>query len=185
MTEAQAHTTITTSAVIVAATYAYRRLIEKGGVSQPSTVTGHSSTSVKQLAGAGAAPPLAHFVVGYGFAFVVISALAQADPDTGAAFAIMLMAGTLLLNGIQIFTDISTSLGQGAPQVAIQPGTASAVTAAGSAVAAGAQLGGTVAGLNVFGSPVPAVNLVPGVGSATGGLYAGSPPPAPGSINPF
>lgn len=84
------------SAVIVAGIYAYRR----------STETPAATATLKGVAGSGPPVALGAFVTAWGCVFLVISIMASADADLGKAFAILVAAGDLVVNGQDIANDI-------------------------------------------------------------------------------
>lgn len=88
MNEDQAQTAVSVSAVVVAGTYAYRKLVETPPVS--------SSTS--------------HFVIGFGFTFVTLAIAAQAAPALGGMLAILIAVGDFLVNGTALFKDLNGAL---------------------------------------------------------------------------
>lgn len=104
MSPSTAERAITISALIVGATYIYRRLTEGQGANQPGTA------GVKQLAGQGSPPGTARFITAYGFTFLVISMMAAASPGLGGAFAMLVTAGDLLGNATQVAADVNQQL---------------------------------------------------------------------------
>lgn len=131
---------MTTSAVIVGIVYAYRRLVEPAGQTAPHVAT---KNAVKQLAGQGGPPPLEHFIVGYGFAFLVMSLLAQADPDLGGSFAVLVAVATVLAQGQQIAADVNSQLGASVLGTASQAAQAPASLASNVAALPGASSAAT------------------------------------------
>lgn len=119
-----AESTVTTSALIVGVVYAYRYFTEGPSSAAPSLA---HPTAAKQLAGAGGLPPLSHFIIGYGFAFMIISVIAQAEPDVGGPLAALVALGTVLAQGQALFGDVGKALG--APTTSLPQGTASLTTA--------------------------------------------------------
>lgn len=91
------------SAIVVAGTWGYRKLVE------PAASTLEVSSPVKQLVGLEATPaPAAQFMVAFGFTFLALSLAATAAPDLAGAFAILVGTGALLSNGLTLFSDISS-----------------------------------------------------------------------------
>lgn len=88
---------VTTSALIVAGIYAYRRLTEP--TSTPVTA--------KQLAGSGPPPPLGTFATAWGFTFLVIAIMAEAAPGLGGAFAILIATADTLTNAQSVLADVT------------------------------------------------------------------------------
>lgn len=109
MTREGAESAVTASALIVGGIYVFRRLSETD-----VQLTSSSGLRLKQLAGAGPVMPAGPFVTGWGFTFLVISLMAQAAPDLGGSFALLVAAGAVLGNGVAVSQDISSKLGAGA-----------------------------------------------------------------------
>jgi hypothetical protein len=91
MTTDQAQSAVTLSAFTVAGVFAYRKLVEP----KPK----------------GTSPPTSHFVVGFGVVFVSLAVIAQAAPELGGMFAVLVAVGDLLANGQAIAKDITNALG--------------------------------------------------------------------------
>lgn len=89
------------------------------------------------------APATAHFVIGFGFASIVLSLMAQAAPSLGGMMAILVATGDTLANGKQIFSDVSGAL-QSTGGTAAAAQTAAANPAAGSANAGLVHGAGTI-----------------------------------------
>ena len=102
MTTQGAEKAITTSALMVAGVYIYRRLTEGSG-----TATG---TKTAQLLGQGSPPSVGTFITAWGAAYLIMAIMATASPGLGGGFAILAATGDLLSNGQQIFADINTKL---------------------------------------------------------------------------
>ncbi len=92
MTSDQAQTAVAGSAFVVAAVFAYRKLVE------PAT---QSKTT----------PATAHFVIGFGVTYIVLSLLAQAAPELGGMFAVLVATADLLNNGQALVKDLNGALG--------------------------------------------------------------------------
>ena len=100
MNQGTAERWVTISALIVIAVYGYRRVTEaaqKGGV--------------KNIIGLGNPVPVGEFITAWGFTFLVVSIMASASPSFGGAFAILIMAGDLLVNTSSVVGDIQTQEG--------------------------------------------------------------------------
>jgi hypothetical protein len=111
MTDSQAEQWVITSALVVAGVYGYRRLTE-----QPTA----PPVTLKELAGAGQLPPLGAWATAWGFTFLVVSIIATAAPELGAAFAILIATGDLMTNAQSILKDVgaqSGSKGAAAPAI--------------------------------------------------------------------
>lgn len=111
MTSDQAQSAVSISAFVVAAIWGYRKLVEK-------------TTSSKTTA------PTSHFVIGFGFAFIALSLLAQATPALGGMLAIGVATTDALVNGTQLTRDLQGALGDtasatGANQTSAAVGAAS------------------------------------------------------------
>lgn len=105
MSSDQAQTVILTSALVVGGAYAYRKLIETGGVP-----TSHPL------------PSFARWATGYGVAFFGVSVIAAGNPALGAWFAVLVAAGTLLVQGGQLAVDVNHRLGSAPAKTANQGG---------------------------------------------------------------
>ena len=92
MSTDQAQSAVSLSAFVVAAIFAYRKLIEQGGA---------SSNPV---------PSTGHFVIGFGFTFVILSLFAQGAPTFGGMMAILVATGDLLVNGQPLANDLTAAL---------------------------------------------------------------------------
>ena len=103
MTAQGAERAITTSALIVAGIYTYRRLTEGSGRPKGSKVA--------QLLGQGSPPSVGVFITAWGTAFLIMAIMAQASPGLGGAFAITTAVADILSNGQQLATDINGKLG--------------------------------------------------------------------------
>lgn len=103
MTSQGAEKAITSSALIVAGIYIYRRMTEGSGAP--------SGSKAAQLLGRGSPPSVGTFVTAWGAAFLVISIMATASPGLGGSFAILAATADVLSNGQQIFGDVNAKLG--------------------------------------------------------------------------
>jgi hypothetical protein len=112
MTDGQAEKWVITSALVVAGVYGYRRLTE-----QPTS----PPVTLKELAGAGQLPPLGAWATAWGFTFLVVSIIATAAPELGAAFAILIATGDLMTNAQSIFKDVGAQSGSSAAPAATAP----------------------------------------------------------------
>lgn len=146
MNQAAAQRAVTTSALIVIAVYAYRRLTEPA--SGPATL--------KKLAGQGAPAPLGAFATGWGFTFLVIAVMAEISPGLGGSFAILVATGDVLANTPAIAGDVGK-------RVAVnQPSSSSLKSTGGTAIIAGAQNPNKAAG----GVQIATGNVTAGIGQA-------------------
>jgi ABC-type uncharacterized transport system permease subunit len=87
----QAQSAVSLSAFIVAGVFGYRKLVEAGGATQGVPSTGH-------------------FVVGFGFVYVLLSLMAQGAPTFGGMMAILVAVGDLLANGKPLVDDVTKAL---------------------------------------------------------------------------
>lgn len=92
MNRLEAQTAVTLSAFWVAAIFAYRKLSEPVTAATPAP----SST--------------AHFVIGFGFTYVLLSIVAQVAPPLGGMFAVLVATGDTLANGKPLFADVQKAL---------------------------------------------------------------------------
>lgn len=103
MTPQGAEKAITTSALIVAGIYAYRRVTEGSG--------SPSGSKAAQLLGQGSPPSVGVFITAWGTAFLIMSIMATVSPGLGGSFAIVTAVADVLSNGQQLATDINGKLG--------------------------------------------------------------------------
>lgn len=96
---------ITTSALLVAGIYTYRRLTE--GAGSPS------GSKAAQLLGRGSPPSIGVFITAWGTAFLVMAIVAQASPGLGGSFAILTAVADLMSNGQQLAADINGKVAAG------------------------------------------------------------------------
>lgn len=96
MSVGQAENVIITSALVVGGAYAYRRLIESAGVPVSHPL-----------------PSFARWATGYGIAFTGVSVIATASPGLGGWLAVLIAAGTLLVQGGQLASDVQGRLSSG------------------------------------------------------------------------
>lgn len=109
MTSQGAEKAITTSALLVAGIYTYRRLTE--GAGSPS------GSKAAQLLGRGSPPSVGVFITAWGTAYLVMAIMAQASPGLGGSFAILTAAADILSNGQQLAADINGKVGAHKPGV--------------------------------------------------------------------
>lgn len=127
MTESRAQDLVNSAALVVAAVYFYRKLIEPatgenaaassagtgatpaaGFISfdQPTTLPGAAA----QLLGKGKPASTERFVVGWGFVFLTLSLAVPVAPEFAGAFASLAALGSILGNGTQVAKDLETQL---------------------------------------------------------------------------
>jgi hypothetical protein len=109
MTKEGAETAVTTSALVVAGMYTYRKLTEKAENVSGSEAKRKPGEIVKGLVGTGQLLPVGAWVTGAGITFIVLSILAAASPDLGGYSAILVATGTTLGNGLAVTQDITHS----------------------------------------------------------------------------
>lgn len=103
MTSQGAEKAITTSALIVAGIYTYRRLTEGNGTP--------SGSKAAQLLGRGSPPSVGVFITAWGTAYLVMAIMATISPGLGGSFAILAAAADILSNGQQVSKDVNTKIG--------------------------------------------------------------------------
>jgi hypothetical protein len=99
MTSGQAERAVVTSAVVVAAVYAYRSLTEG---------TSTTASGASNLLGIGAPAQLGRFVTAWGFTFFVLSLLAEAAPGLGGSFAILAAVTDIMANIHEVGTQVNS-----------------------------------------------------------------------------
>lgn len=107
MTKDQAETAVAGSALIVGGIYAYRKLVEGADVAATPKPKGGKATD---LIGYGTPPPVGQFITGWGFVFLLLALVAQASPNLGGSFAILVATGDVLGNGIALTGDLQSRL---------------------------------------------------------------------------
>lgn len=140
MNKEQAENAVIVSALIVGGIYMYRKLTEQAIP---------NNSKIK------AVPPVGRFVTGWGVAFLVISAMAEASPGFGGAFALLVAAGDVMYNGTALASDINHKLSQ--PKAAAAGGTGNTATPN--------YGGGLQPGTNILGSLIPLDTPNPGTGT--------------------
>lgn len=100
MTGQSAERWVTTSALVVAGVYAYRRLVEPA-----------QTGNLKNLIGVGNPVPLGQFATAWGFTFLVVAIMAQAAPELGGGFAVLIGTADLLTNSASLFGDVGKQTG--------------------------------------------------------------------------
>ena len=90
------------AALVLAMTYAFRRLVENSVTSAPA-----SGGKVASLLGTGKPPPpLGQWAIAYGAGFLMLSVLAMGAPEVAASLAMMVVVGSTLANGTTVVADI-------------------------------------------------------------------------------
>jgi hypothetical protein len=125
------------SALVVAAVYAYRRIVEP--VSQGN---------VGNVIGLGNPVPLAQWATAWGFVYFLLAVVTEAAPGLGGSFAILIATGDVLANAPAILPDVTKqeqvgklagqAIGKGAGQAGSGPSRAGQGAASGISSVAGA-----------------------------------------------
>jgi hypothetical protein len=121
MTTEGAHTAILTSALVVGATYAIRKLIE------PAATEAHEGPksivdSMLQVSGAEPAPAAAgQFATAFGFTFVTLSIIATFAPSLAGSMATLVAVSNMLINGSSVFADITHQVNGGESELKKPP----------------------------------------------------------------
>jgi hypothetical protein len=90
------------SAILLAVTYTFRRLIEPSVSAAPA-----KGSKASALLGAGSPPPpLGQWAVSFGAAFTILALMTLAAPELAASLALMAATGSLLTNGISVVADL-------------------------------------------------------------------------------
>lgn len=105
MTQDQAESAVTTSALLVGGVYAYRKLTEH--VTETPTKKRESASGVATgVIGTGELLPVGQWLTGAGVTFILLAILASASPDVGGWASILVTTGCLLGNGQAVFKDL-------------------------------------------------------------------------------
>lgn len=124
MTKDQAETAVAGSALIVGGIYAYRKLVEGADVATTPKPKGGKATD---LIGYGTPPPVGQFITGWGFVFLLLALVAQASPNLGGSFAILVATGDVLGNGIALTDDLQGRLADKGTGTGSKPATINGV----------------------------------------------------------
>jgi hypothetical protein len=100
--------TVLVASLVVAAVWAYRKLIEGSSVASKT-----NEPALRKVIGLEAKPAnTAQFAVAFGFTFFTLSIGAMAAPELASAMAILIATGDVLANGASVFTDISAQVSE-------------------------------------------------------------------------
>lgn len=113
MNKEQAQTAVTASALIVGGVYSYRRLVEPAINADVKVNTHVGKNRLLEISGFGPLPNVGRFITGFGVVYLVLSLMAQANPNLGGSFAILVAVGDVLGNGTQLAADVNNRLGAG------------------------------------------------------------------------
>lgn len=108
MTNDRAEQAVVVSAVVTSGIYFYRKLTADSLPAAKGSTAGSGGRAIgallphrgEQLA------PVGKFLIGFAFAYMMISVIAMFAPGFGAMLAILLAVGSVLANGLAIFSDI-------------------------------------------------------------------------------
>lgn len=103
VTREGAQKAVVISATVVFGMYFYRHLTEG---------TTSVDNGIHQLIGFGTPANIGRFITAWGFVFLMLSIVAEASPELGASFAILVATGDALANGAQVAADVNKKLGQ-------------------------------------------------------------------------
>ena len=117
MSTDQAQSAVSLSAFVVAAVFGYRKLVEQG------------------IQGGSGVPTTGHFIIGFGFTYVLLSLVAQGAPALGGMMAILVATGDILANGKPLVDDVTKALNATRTATSSSAGTRSPVSFAGLAPA--------------------------------------------------
>lgn len=106
MDQGKAETAIVTSAVIVAGTYAYRKMTEHVTGQKSAPVTRGPKHVAEGIIGTGELLPVGTWVTGFGVTYIVISILAAMSPSVGGMSAILVAVGCELGNVQALTKDL-------------------------------------------------------------------------------
>lgn len=146
------------AAILIAVTYAFRRIVEPSVTTSPAR-----GGTAKKIAGAGSPPPpLGQWAVAYGAGFLLLSVMSLGAPEVAASLAALTVAGSFLTNGTTIVADIAGLEGAHAPSKSSGVGAtaANALTSQAAAV-------GSAAALSPAGNALAGQGVVTGIGQVT------------------
>lgn len=107
MTNDRAEQAVVVSAVVTSGIYFYRKL-----TADALPAAGKAQGSGGRAVGAllphrdEQVAPVGKFLIGFAFAYMTISVIAMFAPGFGAMLAILLATGSVLANGLALFTDV-------------------------------------------------------------------------------
>jgi hypothetical protein len=93
---------IVVSALLTAAIYGFRRLVEGEGTPTPST------SKARAFLGQGTPPDFAQYLIAWGAGYGFLALFALAVPELAAAFAMLVLLVSVLESGGQLATDLQT-----------------------------------------------------------------------------
>jgi hypothetical protein len=121
VTQAQGETAVTTSALILAGLYGYRRTTETitkaplpgRGQHVGAPLKAGLKPLVESPLGVGELAPLGQWATGMGLTFIALSIAASVNPTFGGSFAILVAVGGVLGNGRAVLKDLGHGLAGG------------------------------------------------------------------------
>jgi hypothetical protein len=117
-TSAEAESMIKVSALIVGAIYLYRRFTEPSSEEllrqlpqlQPQGPLRKPSPQLRRFAEGKQMVPLGSFLLGWGFLYLSLSAVAPSWPGFAGNTALMVLVASLLANGVAVSRDLQSGL---------------------------------------------------------------------------
>lgn len=118
MIQAQGETAVTTSALVLAGVYGYRKTTETITKAPSAHNAGAPLKSglkplVESPLGVGELAPLGQWATGMGLTMIALSIMTSVNPTFGGSFAILIATGAILGNGKAILKDLGHGLGSG------------------------------------------------------------------------
>lgn len=108
MTADQAEQAVVVSAVVTSGIYFYRKLTADALPAAGGSAAGSAGRTVGALLphrGEQVAP-VGRFLIGFAFAYMIISVVTMFAPGFGAMLAILLATGSVLANGLALFSSV-------------------------------------------------------------------------------
>lgn len=115
MNQSQGETAVTTSALILAGLYAYRKTTETitktpSHHNEGAPLKGGLKKYVETPLGIGELAPLGEWATGMGFTFILLSVMTSVNATFGGSFAILIGVGAVLGNGQAVLKDLGHGL---------------------------------------------------------------------------
>lgn len=115
MTQGQGETAVTTSALILAGLYGYRKTTETitkipNHHNEGAPLKKGLKAYVESPLGIGELAPLGEWATGMGFTFILLSVVTSVNATFGGSFAILIAVGAVLGNGQAVLKDLGHGL---------------------------------------------------------------------------
>jgi hypothetical protein len=110
MTQAQAETAVTTSALVCGGMYAYRKVTEHVKGATPAAAKPTPKSTAAGVIGVGELLPAGTWLTGAGVTFITLSILTSINGNFGGSLAILVATGAILGNGQAVIADVNQGI---------------------------------------------------------------------------